>query len=267
MFVVLLILFVFGLAIGSFLNVVIYRSVHDESWVVGRSKCPHCHKQIAWFDNIPLVSYVLLRGHCRACRKPISWAYPMIEFITGALFVWWYVIGATVFRLTTQPLSVLQPAFWLIVGICLLVIFFADALYGIIPDGAVILLAVLGFAYRWVLTATHVMQPVDFWWSLAAGVGASGVFWGLRALTRSRGMGWGDVKFVFPLGLILGLRDTVVGVFLAFVMGAIVGVALIGFKKKKLGQTLPFGPFLVAGAMLALLFGDQLVQWYIGLLL
>ena len=107
----------------EFLNVLIYRSVHDESFVMGRSKCPHCKKQINWYDNVPLLSFVFLRGRCRYCHKQISWTYPAIEFITAGLFVWWYVIGFTFFRLTQQPLLILQRGFWLCVGISFIVIF------------------------------------------------------------------------------------------------------------------------------------------------
>lgn len=266
MFIIILFLILFGLAIGSFLHVLIYRTVHDESYVTGRSKCPHCKKLIHWYDNIPIVSFFLLRGKCRNCKKPISWDYPAIEMMTAGLFVWWYLIGFTFFRLSTQPFSLLQPAFWLFVGICLISIFFADLLYGIIPDSIVIVLTGLGLLYRVMLYLFHVMRPVDFWLTLAGATASSLVFLGLWIVTKKRGMGVGDIKFVFPLGLILGWPNMLVGLFLSFVIGAVVGVALIALKKKKFRQTVPFGPFLVVGSVITLVLGDKMLQWYLSLL-
>ncbi len=266
MFVIILFLILFGLVIGSFLHVLIYRTVHDESYVTGRSKCPHCKKLIRWYDNIPVVSFFLLSGMCRNCKKPISWDYPAIEMMTAGLFVWWYLIGFTFFRLSTQPFSLLQPAFWLFVGVCLISIFFADLLYGIIPDSVLTVLTGLGLLYRIMLYMFHVMRPVDFWLTLAGATVSSLMFLGLWIATKKRGMGLGDVKFVFPLGLILGWPNMFVGLFLSFVIGAVTGVALIAFKKKKFRQTVPFGPFLVVGSAITLVFGDKILQWYLSLL-
>ena len=266
MLFVVLFLILFGLAIGSFLHVLIYRTVHDESYVTGRSKCPHCKKHIRWYDNVPVVSFFLLGGKCRNCKKPISWDYPAIEMMTAGLFVWWYLIGFTFFRLSTQPFSLLQPAFWLFVGVCLITIFFADLLYGVIPDSIVIVLTGLGLLYRIMLYVFHVMRPDDFWLTLVGATISVLAFLGLWIGTKKRGMGLGDVKFVFPLGLILGWPNMAVGLFLSFVIGAIVGVGLIISKQKKFRQTVPFGPFLVVGSAITLVFGDQMLRWYLSLL-
>jgi leader peptidase (prepilin peptidase)/N-methyltransferase len=263
---VVLLLFLFGLAIGSFLNVVIYRSVHDESFVHGRSKCPNCKKMIAWYDNVPLLSFFMLKGKCRHCGTQISWSYPVIEFITAILFVWWYLIGFTFFQLSSKPFVILQPAFWLCVGICLVVIFFSDLLYGIIPDAVVVLLGGLGLVYRAALLLFQVMRPEDMAYTLLAATGAALFFWLLWWITNEKGMGLGDVKFMFPLGLIMGWPGTFVGVLSAFILGSLVGIGLILFNKKKFGQTLPFGPFLVAGTVIALVAGDRLVHWYLQML-
>lgn len=266
MIVTLIFLVLFGLTIGSFLNVLIYRTVHDESYIEGRSKCPHCKKMIAWYDNIPVVSFIVLRRRCRHCKKPISWTYPAIELITAGLFVWWYLIGFTFFRLGAQPFALLQPGFWLFVGICLIVVFFADLLYGIIPDSVVIALTGLGLLYRISLYASHIMQPGDFWLTIMGAACASLGFWLLWYLSRGRGMGFGDVKFVFPLGLILGWPNILVGLFLSFVVGAVVSVMLLLMKRKRFRQTVPFGPFLVVGTVTTLLVGDRILQWYLSLL-
>jgi leader peptidase (prepilin peptidase)/N-methyltransferase len=127
-------LFALGAVIGSFLNVVISRSMSGESWVKGRSHCDECGKQIVWWDNMPLLSFILLRGKCRWCKKSISLSHPVIEFLTGSLFVWWYWGGFFFFRLTQQPFHYVQPLFWLVVALILLVIFFADLIVDLISS-------------------------------------------------------------------------------------------------------------------------------------
>jgi prepilin signal peptidase PulO-like enzyme (type II secretory pathway) len=250
-------IFLFGLAIGSFLNVVIYRTLHGESVFEGRSKCPKCNRKIQAIDNIPLVSFLLLRGRCRACKASISWSYPVVEFLTGTLFLWWFVAGSLFFRLTQSPFVLIQPLFWLVVGILLLSIFFSDLLYGMIPNILVFLLIGMAFVYRFVLFRSGIMQAQDFLTTLYGAAGASLFFLLLILVTRGRGMGMGDVKLVFAMGIILGLTRTLVAVFFSFVSGAVVAILLLMIGKKKFGQTIPFGPFLVLGTFMALLWGQN----------
>lgn len=266
MIFVIILLVLLGLSIGSFLNVVIYRMVHEESFVSGRSKCPHCKKTIAWYDNIPLVSYFILKGRCRHCRKPISWRYPVIETITAFLFVWWYFIGFAFFKLSERPLIFIQPIFWLIVGICLILVMFSDLFFGIIPDGVLVVLTGIAVVYRSILFYRGVMQPVDFWLTLAGAIGACAFLGSLWLITKKKGMGFGDVKYAFPMGLLLGWPGIAVGMFLSFISGAVVGVVLIAAQKKKIKQTIPFGPFLVLGTFITLVFGNALLSWYLGML-
>ncbi len=260
------ILFMFGLAIGSFLNVVIYRMVHGDSALRGRSYCDACKKPIAWYDNIPLFSFLILKRKCRHCKTLIPWEYPAVEMLTGALFVWWYVVGFTFFQLTSQPLGFIQPLFWLCVGILFLVITFTDISYMIIPDSAVVLLTIASIAYRLYLTQTGVMQVKDLGISLATALLCSLFFFALVLITKGRGMGFGDVKLVFPLGLILGFPNSLVALFVACVSGAIVGMILIWRKDKKLSGIIPFGPFLIFGSIVALVWGDKLMKWYLSFL-
>lgn len=262
---IVILLFVMGLVIGSFLNVVIYRMVNNDSPLRGRSYCDSCKRAIAWYDNIPLISFLLLKRKCRHCGEPIPWAYPAVEFITGALFVWWYFIGSTFFQLTAKPFLVIQPLFWLFAGILLVMIFFTDFMYYLIPDSAVFLLTVITFVYRLFLTNQNIMMARDFQLALGCAVGASLFFLSLFLLTRGKGMGFGDVKLAFPLGLILGWPNTLVAVFLAFIIGAVAGLIAMSLKKKKLKSTIPFGPFLVLGTFIALLWGNDLVRMYLSL--
>ena len=259
-------LFAFGSMIGSFLNVLIYRTVHNENYVRGRSHCPNCQVMIAWYDNIPLVSFVLLGGKCRHCTKPISKMYPIVEAMTGALFVWWGMIGFAFFQLTSTPLMVLQPLFWLLVGIGLIVVFFADIRYMEIPDEAVIGLTLLASLYRTLLWKLGIMPMQDYLFTLYGALGVAGFFWLLWLGTKRKGIGFGDVKFAFPFGLILGFPNVLVGLLLAFVLGAVVGVSLVLAGKTQMGARLPFGPFLVTSAVITLLFGDLILRWYLSLM-
>lgn len=265
-FLVPLFLFILGTAVGSFLNVVIYRTAQGESWVKGRSHCEKCKKMIAWYDNFPLLSFVLLGGKCRHCKTSLSLSHPVIEGITGVLFVWWYFAGFLFFKLTQQPFVVLQPVFWLAVGLILLVILVVDLKEMIIPDTAVALLFVIVILYRVGLVAFGVMQVNDLLLSLITMVAAGAFFFLLWFTTKGRGMGFGDVKLAFPLGLLLGWPQVLVWIFFSFLIGALVGIGLLISKRVKLKQAVPFGPFLIAGTLVSLIWGDQLFSWYVTLI-
>lgn len=255
-------LFIFGAAIGSFLNVIIYRSSIGESWVAGRSHCEKCNKLISWYDNIPLLSYFVLGGKCRHCKTALSLSHPVIEGLTGALFVWWYFAGFLFFKLTQQPFVFLQPLFWLAVGIILLMIVIIDLREMIIPDTGVALLFVLVILYRLSLTASGVMKTEDLLMSLVSMIGSGLFFFLIWAITKGKGMGFGDVKLAFPLGLLLGWPQAIIWIFSSFMIGAVVGIGLLLFQKVKVKQAVPFGPFLVAGTLVSLIWGDQLFHWY-----
>lgn len=259
---VILMLFVLGACIGSFLNVVIYRTLHDESFVRGRSHCESCGTLIHWYDNVPLLSYLVLKGRCRACKTKISIQHPVIEFMTGILFVWWYVVGFAFFRLTTLPFSVVQPLFWLVIGVILWLIFVTDVLHMLMPTPALVIMPLLAFLYRWSLAESGIMEWHDFWWAILMGVLLSLFLWSLRVLTKGKGMGDGDVIFALSMGFLLGWPRALVGMFLAFLIGAVVGVGIIVLKKKRFSSRIPFGPFLILGTFLALLWGDELWGWY-----
>lgn len=265
-FLVVLVIFLFGLSIGSFVNVVISRTLSEESFVKGRSRCDHCRKQIAWYDNIPLLSFVLLSGKCRYCRQAISLQHPIVELLTGTLFVWWYMVGFTILRLTAQPLVFVQRGYWLVVGILLLIVLVTDLTTYLIPDFTVVLLSLASLLYRLYLVHVGVMESSDLWYAVVSGLGLSLFFSLLIIATKGRGMGWGDAKLAIALGLILGWPRSLVAVFLAFITGAIAGIFLIAFGKKTFGQTIPFGPFLVVGIVAALLKGYDIWLWYAGLL-
>lgn len=258
---------ILGAAVGSFLNVVVFRTVSGEQWVSGRSKCDYCGKYLKWYDNIPVLAYLFLRGKTRCCRKKLSIAHPIVELLCAALFMWWYGVGIFfIFKLTAHPYSILQPLFWLVVGILLLGILVADVLYLIIPDIFVVALTILALLYRILLLAAGKMQLEDFTLSLVSAAVLTTLFALLWLGTGKKGFGLGDVKFAFPMGLVLGWPRTFVGVILAFVIGAAVGIVLLALKKKTMKQVVPFGPFLILGTAIALLWGYPLAEWYMRLL-
>lgn len=255
-------LFVLGTILGSFLSVVILRSIAGEGWVSGRSRCDSCRNTIAWYDNIPLLSFILLRGKCRHCKEPILPLHPMVEVLTGVLLVWWYWGGFIFFKLTQTPLSILQPLFWLSVGLLLIYLFIIDLNYMILPDKAVYALFGLAVLYRVALVVSGIMQMNDLYFAIIAALLSFLFFFALWFFTKGKGMGFGDVKLVVPLALLLGAQNMLVCLFLAFIIGAVVGVILISFGRGKLKTAIPFGPFLISSTVLSLLWGDTLFSWY-----
>lgn len=257
------IIFALGVCIGSFLHVLVYRTVEDkEDWKTGRSRCDHCSYIIKWYDNIPLLSFMLLGGRCRKCHKPIAISHVAMEVMVGALFVWWYWAGSVFFLLVDQPFTVLQPLFWLLIGTLSLVIFVADMKYFIIPDWAVAIMALATLAYRVVLVQGGVMQQSDFISMLLASLGVGAFFWFLRLATKGKGMGFGDVKLAPVLALLVGWPQVLVALMISVCSGAVIGSLLLLLGKHKLKQPIPFGPFLLLGSAVALVWGDAIWGWY-----
>ncbi|HUS60072.1 MAG TPA: prepilin peptidase [Nevskiaceae bacterium] len=236
-----LFIFIFGLCVGSFLNVVVYRLNHNLSPFRGRSVCPKCKHKLAWHDNIPLFSFILLRGKCRYCHSPISWQYPLVELAAGILTV-------VVYQLSVDLI------FNLLITYVLIAIFVSDLRYMTIPDKVVYPAIFLSLVYS--LFGLHDSKFI------LSGLGAAGFFLILVLITRSRGMGVGDVKLAGLMGLLLGWPRIVVALFLAFLTGSVVGVILILLGKKRFGEHIPFGPFLAGGTWVALFWGWVIWQWY-----
>ncbi len=262
-------LFIFGLVIGSFLNVLIERSIAGQDWVHGRSHCDVCDHQLAWYDNIPLLSYILLAGRCRYCHQPIGLSHLVLELLTAGLFLWWFWGGFFLlhaFQLTKQPFVIIQPIFWLVVAIILLVIMIYDLKYLIIPDEAIWLLTSITLLYRLALIAMGIMQPVDLVNTILVMAAVIAFLILLWLVTLGRGLGLGDVKLIVPLSLLVGWQLTVVGIVLAFFIGATLGLLLLLLGKAKLGRPIAFGPFLIVGFVFALTWGNKLLSWYLPML-
>lgn len=175
-------------------------------------------------------------------------------------------MGAFFFKLTQAPFQTLQPLFWLTVGFILLAILVADLLYYLIPDFLVFTLTALTVVYRLLLLFFGVMRVEDFVLMLLSTSVLVLFFLSLHVFTKGKGFGFGDVKFALPMGFLLGWPKIAVAFFIAFTSGALLGLFLIIIGKRRFGQIIPFGPFLILGTVAALLIGDEVFSWYIGLL-
>lgn len=238
---------VFGLIIGSFLNVVIHRLPLGENVVFPPSHCPHCRANIPFYHNIPVLSYLLLRGRCHSCRGPIAAQYPLVEsFCAFSFWLTWRSFGLTLS-------AVFSAAF-----ICLLITLAAiDLKHMILPDELTLGGAAIFFAYSFFNPAISQLDAVLS--GLGAALFFSGFFFFYLKVRKIEGLGFGDVKMVLLMGLFLGLNRLVVAIFLASLSGLAVGIFLIIFKKKNLKFALPFGPFLSLGSYIALFWGPAIM--------
>ena len=254
----IVLLFVFGLILGSFFGVILYRfGQQDQSWLRGRSCCDHCGRPIPWHDNIPLLSYVLLKGKARCCGQTIERLYPVLELASGV-----FTAGCGWILFSFYQLTWVQFCFWLMTLLVMYLILLFDWLYMIIPDELVIVLLVMAGVYQ---TST-LLSAQSSWAELVNTslvlIVVEVIFIGLWLITNKKGFGLGDVKLAAPLILLMGFPGAIVGVFLAFIIGSVWGILLILLKKKRLKQKVPFAPFLIIGSWLALLVGESLWTWY-----
>lgn len=245
-----------GLAAGSFLNVVIYRLPRGLSLNHPPSACPKCGAPILWFDNIPVVSFLNLGGKCRHCKAGISRRYPAIEALTAAMFL------AVYFGMPL--LNDYEKAYYIAFAVLCIAVFFIDAEFFIIPDA----LTYPGFALGVVGRVFFYPQ----WGSALDALAGAAVFAGTLALMLVAGsilfkreaMGWGDVKYGLAAGAFLGLRPAMAGLMLSVVIGAVVSIGLTLVRGKfKRYQEIPFGPYLVVGSILSVIFGESLLAWYL----
>jgi leader peptidase (prepilin peptidase) / N-methyltransferase len=240
--------FLGGAVTGSFLSVVAHRVPRGESVVGPRSRCAGCGAQIAAYDNIPVVSWLLLRGRCRSCGERISVRYPLIEIGTGLAF------AATALVLRGEPA---QLALGLVFVATLAAITLTDLELRVIPNKVLIVSALAGLALAAALDPSSLPER-----TIAAAAAGGGLF--LVALAYPRGMGLGDVKLAAVMGLYLG-RAVAPALLIAFAAGAFAGLVLIardGAAARK--RAIPFGPFLALGGLIGVLAGDQIVSWYLG---
>jgi len=245
--------FLFGAAIGSFLNVCIYRLPLDQSIVSPGSRCMSCGTAVRWFDNIPVISWIVLRGRCRRCGVTFSIRYPLVELLTGCLMLVLFL---------RFGLSVSFAVYALLVA-ALIVITFIDFDHQIIPDEISLSGVALGFL-------TSFFLPEPGWVSSLAGIvvgwgSLALVFYAYLWLTGREGMGGGDAKLLAMLGAFLGWKAIPFIIFTSSLVGSIVGLSLMALQRKGRHLAIPFGPYLAMGAVLYVFYGPQLINWYLRL--
>lgn len=247
-----ILIFILGLIVGSFINVCIYRIPRNESIIYPASHCTKCRNNISPKDNIPLLSYILLKGRCRNCKSKIAIQYPVVEFLTGLIYLIIYL---------TYGLS-FQASIYLILSSALIIIAFIDLNEQIVPDVISLPGIVIGFIISFLV-------PYISFINSALGVFVGGgiiLIIGLAGsvIFKKEAMGGGDVKLAAMIGAFLGWRYIIISLFLGFFLGALAGIILILSKIKSRDDVVPFGPFIVLGSFITLLWGEQIISWYIG---
>ncbi|MDB4939856.1 MAG: hypothetical protein JWO40_281 [Candidatus Doudnabacteria bacterium] len=262
MIIGLVLSFIFGSIIGSFLNVLILR-LPVEKTLNGRSHCMQCKHQLNALDLVPILSFVFLRGKCRYCKKPFSHRYFYIEVITGLLFA---LCFAKLFPINSLEYLILLKSFF--ISAVLMVVFMIDYEHFLILDKVVIFASVVLILFNLAIDiALH-----SLWFNsltlngLLAALGLFLFFGGLYYISKGRWIGFGDVKFSFVLGLATVFPIIVINILLAFMIGSVVGLVLMASKTKKLQSEIPFGTFLAISCMITVLYGSELINWYLRLI-
>lgn len=250
-FVLIALVSIAGLLMGSFFNVCIYRVPRDQSIVKPASRCTSCGTRLAWRDLMPVISWVSLGGKCRYCKSPISYRYTLVELLTGLIFVVLYLkFGISGSFLTYAILCSI-----------LIIATLIDLDFQIIPDGLVLTGAIFALLLIPAGLSVH-------WKDALLGMLAGGGTFLLIALLSSwilkkEGMGGGDIKLMGMIGLFIGWKLTALSILLSIYAGGIIGGLLMMLRKKKRGDAIPYGPFIAAGTVIAILYGNDLIQWYI----
>lgn len=251
--------FILGLFIGSFLNVVVLRLHRAESFIKGASKCLFCKHRLYPKDLIPLFSYLFLKGHCRYCRQKFSHQYPLVELFTGLAFVlvFWKIIPS----LDVSSITALQFLYlldWWVIVSFLIIIFIYDLKYYLILDKVVwpgIILALL----------VNLVLGVSVFNLVFAAVIGGGFFLLQFILSKGRWIGGGDIRLGIFMGVILGWPQVLTALFVSYILGSLISVFLLLGKSKAWGDKIPFGTFLALGTFITMLWGSSLVTWYLSL--
>lgn len=264
-YIIYLFIFLFGLMIGSFLNCLIWR-LHQSESLWGRSYCPKCKKQIAWYDNIPLLSFILLKGKCRSCQQTISWQYPAVELITGLLFLLiairnlkFEIWGNADFinQISNFQFQISLIRDWFIISV-MIVIFIYDLRWYMILD-------IITLPACLVVFILNLFLGFDLWNMLFSGIIGGSFFLLQYLVSRGKWIGGGDIRLGLLMGLIFGWPQVLVALVLSYFMGSIVSIGLVLASKKKWGSQIPLGVFLSVGTVLTMLRGQEILNWYLGL--
>lgn len=245
--------FIVGSAFGSFLNVFVDKIIVGRS-LFGRSCCDHCKRILAPWDLVPIFSYLVLGGRCRYCKRPISLKYPIVEATSGFMFA-----AIFYFEVASGSLGIASLVYLLAISAVFIVVAVVDFRYYLIPTTLVFGASLMSLFYNFITFDSQIFVRY-----VAAAFAASIFFGAIVLFTRGRGMGSGDIVLGFLIGMVLGIERTVLAIFMAFLIGALVSLFLIFIGRKKFRQTIAFGPFLVAGFYISLFWYNQIVSWYLG---
>lgn len=260
---ILILIFLLGASIGSFLSVVLYRVKNGKKGIVfGHSYCPKCKKKLVIIDMVPIASYVMLRGKCRHCKKSISPYYFFLELITGLVLLATYLkFPFVIWLLNETPIPdlfmLMQFVFFSIYGCFFVAIFFYDLQTKKIPD--LFLFPLLAVA----AIGTLLMEKPDIINALIAVAAALLIFGGQILVSKGKWLGEGDLYLAIAIALILGWEQFLLFVVLSYLIGALTSIPLLVTKKTGLKSTIPFGPFMVLAAFLCIFFGDEIITWYL----
>ena len=245
----LLLLMILCLIWGSFLNVVAYRWMQNKSIITPRSCCPYCKKSIAWYDNIPVLSWLLLRGTCRFCKQPISWLYPFIELITAVSLIALYMSVPTIYF----------PAYALFFS-ALIITIRTDLEHMLIMQAMTLYLIPVAFALSYAQ-----LLPISLWQSILGTSIGYGSLWSIAQLyyllTKKQGLGSGDFDLVALIGAFTGLEGILCTLFFGSWIGSIISISYLLFTRKEMNTRIPFAPFLATGAMVYVCLQDSIHVW------
>lgn len=250
--------FIFGLIIGSFLNCLLYRLEKSEDFIAGSSYCPKCKHPLSWKDLIPVVSWIFLKGKCRYCKQKISIEYPLIEFVTGILFV----LASLFVFVNYTDFELFHLSFYLVIIASLLVIFIFDLRHYLVSEAVLLYTGIFVVIWRIIAFFLEIHTLNNLLFYLLAATLSALFFWILYILTNKKGMGFGDIEIVFLLGLIVGFPNIFFVIFIGSLLGSIIGLLSILFFKKSMKTALPFGPFLVIGTFVMLFYSDFVFALY-----
>ena len=249
-----IIIFLLGTIIGSFLNVCIYRMPLNESIVFPSSHCVDCSTPLKWYDKIPIFSFFLLKGKCRFCGEKISPSYPLIEILTGVIFILLhYYLGLN-----------LRFVFYAIILSVFIIITFVDIKHQIIPNSLIYTILMVTLIYR-ILGLIIFNKPFNLL-NYILGMAIGFILFLIILILSKGGMGGGDVKLIGALGFILGFPKVLLNIFLSFVTGAIISIFLLAFKIKSKKDPIPFGPFIILGFIVTFFWGNQIINLYMSIL-
>lgn len=241
--------FIFGLVFGSFFNVVGLRVPKGESIVSPPSHCTNCQRRLTTRDLVPVLSFLFLKGKCRNCEAKIHWVYPLMEFVTAFLFTLAYL------ELGLNPELIIALLFTSL----LIIITVSDIAYMLIPNKILLVFGVL-------LVVGRMFIQSDPWWDSIVGAFGGFLILLLVAILSKGGIGGGDIKLFFIIGVVLGIYSTLLALFLASVIGLIVGVVLLNYRKQGRKTPIPFGPSIALASIITYFYGEQILEWYMNLL-